>query len=347
MVNQSPEFVRTSTGAAMMLGFKKGFFYRDAVPYCVNLLLDYEGGCFGRCAFCGLARGRDLAASKKGQSFIRVAWPSYSLDEIAKAIPGRPNLVKRICVSMITHARAAKDTAEIVRRLRSATDAPISVLVSPTVIEKSDLEAFKAAGADKIGVAIDACTPALFERLRGHGVKGPHKWERYWECLAEAADVFGRGNIGAHLIAGIGETEEEMARAIQRMRDMGGETHLFSFYPEPGSAMESSGPPAMDAYRRIQIARYLVDKDLARADAFSFGEGGRIESFGIAPAALEAVIASGEPFRTSGCVGRDGTVACNRPFANAPPGPDFRNYPFAPEKEDLERIREQMEGSAS
>lgn len=34
-------------------------------------------------------------------------------------------------------------------------------------------------------------------------------------------------------------------------------------------------------------------------------------------------------------------VACNRPFANSRPGPDLRNYPFAPTPEDVARIREQ------
>ena len=55
-----------------------------------------------------------------------------------------------------------------------------------------------------------------------------------------------------------------------------------------------------------------------------------------------AGIDTGEPFRTSGCIGRDGQGACNRPFGNSPPGPDIRNYPFPPTTEDVARIRSQM-----
>jgi len=40
-------------------------------------------------------------------------------------------------------------------------------------------------------------------------------------------------------MVGMGETEKEMALAIQKVRDMGGRTHLFSFFPEPDSAYES------------------------------------------------------------------------------------------------------------
>jgi len=40
-------------------------------------------------------------------------------------------------------------------------------------------------------------------------------------------------------MVGMGETEKQMVLAIRRVRDMGGRTHLFFFFPEPGSAYES------------------------------------------------------------------------------------------------------------
>jgi biotin synthase len=45
---------------------------------------------------------------------------------------------------------------------------------------------------------------------------------------------------------------------------------------------------------------------------------------------------------TSGCPGRDGKVACNRPYANCLPGPEIRNYPFSPEKEDIQKINVEL-----
>jgi biotin synthase len=155
-------------------------------------------------------------------------------------------------------------------------------------------------------------------------------------------DVFGAGNVGAHFMVGMGETEREMCAAIQRVKDMGGGTHLFSFYPEGNSMMADHPPPRMDTYRRIQLARHLIDQGISRADRFAFDAVDRVKDFGILPEKLERVIDTGEPFRTSGCVGRDGQVACNRPFGNSPPGPDIRNYPFPPTAEDVARIRSQM-----
>jgi biotin synthase len=338
---ESPEYLRMSLAAALTLDFKKGLFYRGAKLYCINLLLTYEDGCIAKCAYCGLNGKREGAYREK--SFIRVSWPTYSLDDIVERIRVRQDRVKRICISMVTRKRAVADTIEVCSRLRESFDVPVSLLIAPTVLKYDDLVAFKKAGADKIGVAIDLATEALFDKYRGKGVGGPHQWNRYWTCLEESLELFGKGNAGPHFMVGMGETEEEMCHAIQRARNLGGSTHLFSFFPEAGSAMEHHPQPPMDQYRRIQLARYLIDEGLSRAERMKWNESGRIVDYGLSAEELERVIDSGEPFRTSGCRGYDGQVACNRPFANSRPGPEMRNYPFPPTPEDVVRIREQMD----
>jgi lipoyl synthase len=337
---ESPDYLRMSLAAAMTLGFKKGLFYRNARLYCINLLLTYASGCAARCAYCGLSKKREGEYSEK--SFIRVAWPTHSLEEIIAAISTRLNKVKRICISQVTNSRSIEDTKRICQRLRESFDVPVSLLISPTIVSRDDLIDFKAAGADKIGVAIDLATAELFDRHRGKGVGGPHKYETYIDTLSQAIALFGERNAGSHFVTGMGETEAEMVAAIQKVQDMGGWTHLFSFYPEAESQLRDHPMPAMDHYRRIQLARYLIDEKMTAADRMRFNTEGQICDFGVAEDRLEAAIDSGEPFRTSGCAGYDGQVACNRPFANSRPGPDMRNYPFAPTEEDVARIREQM-----
>ena len=340
LIQESPEFLRMSLAAAMTLGFRRGLFYRDAKLYCINLLLTYRAGCAARCAYCGLSNRRSGKYGNK--SFIRVTWPTLPLEEVIERISERRNKVKRICISMITHKRAVKDTRDICARLRASFDIPVSLLISPTILTRDNLVEYRDAGADKIGVAIDLATSELFDRYRGKGVGGPHRWERYWECLEESLQVFGEGNAGPHFMVGMGETEKDMCGAMQLARDMGGRTHLFSFYPEPLSAMDNVLPPPMDRYRRIQLARYLIDTRLGDSRRFAYGEDGDILNFGMAGPELDQVIDSGEPFRTSGCEGYDGQVACNRPYANSRPGPDMRNYPFPPNRKDISRIRSQM-----
>ncbi|PKN29101.1 MAG: radical SAM protein [Deltaproteobacteria bacterium HGW-Deltaproteobacteria-21] len=337
---ESPDYVRMSLAAAMTLGFKQGLFYRDARLHCINLLLTYPEGCAAKCAYCGLSGKRPGAYNRK--SFIRVTWPTYSMDEVAERISRRTDRVKRVCISMVTRKRAVGDTRKICARLRSAFDVPVSLLVAPTVLSREDFVEFRKAGADKIGVAIDLATADLFDKYRGSGIGGPHRWERYWQGLSDALSVFGQGNAGSHFMVGMGETEKEMSEAIDRVRGMGGRTHLFSFFPEQDSAMGSHRPPPMAQYRRIQIARFLIDEGLTRVSRFDFDSASRIVDFGVSERELERIIDSGEPFRTSGCTGYDGQVACNRPYANSRPGPGIRNFPFPPDENDLKRIRRQM-----
>jgi len=91
------------------------------------------------------------SGERLGKSFIRVQWPVFPLDGIIEKIAERRQRVKRICISMITRRRAVQDTAAACGRLRSSFDIPVSLLVTPTILAKGDLERFQAAGADKIG----------------------------------------------------------------------------------------------------------------------------------------------------------------------------------------------------
>ena len=337
---ESPEYLRMSLAAAMTLGYKHGLFYRNTRLYCINLLLTYDGGCAARCAYCGLSSKRSGKYHEK--SFIRVTWPTYQTAEIIERISDRQKRVKRICISQVTNKRAIGDTLTICRQLRSSFDIPVSLLISPTIVTQQDLKDFKTAGADKIGVAIDLATPALFDQYRGSGVGGPHHWEVYLNRLAQAIDIFGARNAGSHFVTGMGETEKQMVEIIQKIQDMGGWTHLFSFYPEPGSGMCDHPMPDMDHYRRIQLARYIMDENLSRAERFIYDQNEKIVDFGLGSTELDQVIDSGQPFRTSGCEGYDGEVACNRPFANSRPGPEMRNYPLEANKADILLIRKQL-----
>jgi len=343
---ESPEYVRISTAAAMTLKLVPGNFFRDAKLYCLNLLLNYDKGCVAKCAYCGLQRARQIDDPWSERSFIRVDWPIVSLDKIIEGMASEScTHIERVCVSMVTNGRARKDTLDIVRRLKRMTDT-ISGLISPTVIDKEWLYDLKRAGADKIGVAVDAATPELFEKYRGKGVRGPHWWEKYWQTVEDSVDVFGRFEVGIHLIVGLGETEREIIDTIQKAYDMGALTHLFSFFAEEGSLMQDHLQPPIGQYRRVQLARYLINKGMDRVEEMTFDREGRVTNFGVSEATLDEVANSGLSFMTSGCDGKNMENACNRPFSNCTPYQayvgELRNYPFTPIEEDLQIIRKQL-----
>jgi biotin synthase len=341
--NNSPDYVQTSTAAAMTMKLLPGKFHRGARLNALNLLLTYDDGCKAKCSYCGLAKSRQIEPENK--TFIRVDWPTYSVDEIIDQTNKHGKHLQRVCVSMITHRKALEDMKTVMSKFKAETDLQISGLISPTVIkDKETLKQVKEAGADMVGIAVDAATPKLFEIHRGSGVSGPHKWEHYWQVVKWSTEVFGRGNVGIHLIVGIGESEKDMVATIQRANDLGAKTHLFSFYPEAGSLLKDLNQPSYGHYRRIQLARYIINEGMGSINNMRFNDKNQLTDFGMD---VEDIIKNGEAFMTSGCSGKDGKVACNRPFGNERPSKPIRNFPFLPEDNDIETVKEQLSDYSS
>jgi biotin synthase len=206
-------------------------------------------------------------------------------------------------------------------------------------MKRQDLVAMKDAGAEKVGIAIDLATQELFDRYRGKGVSGPHKWEKYWAIIQAALDIFGHPHVGAHLMVGMGETEEQMVSLMQRLWRMGVMNHLFAFFAEEGSQLGDRPQPRWSTYLRVQLARYLIEEGLSSQEKMAFDEQGHLIDFGIDRDELVKIIDLGTPFMTTGCLGPDGQVACNRPFGNCLPDDKQWNYPYPPNEEELSLIR--------
>jgi lipoyl synthase len=149
----------------------------------------------------------------------------------------------------------------------------------------------------------------------------------------------GRYSVGVHLIMGLGESEEEAVRFMQKCYDLGARVHLFSFYPEKGSLMKDGKQPPLDSYRRMQLARQFIEDNLVTADKMTFKKG-KLVGYGLPDKVVKEQIKKGTAFITSGCPG------CNRPFANETPTQAqqgfLRNYPFAPNKDDIDTIEGQF-----
>jgi biotin synthase-related radical SAM superfamily protein len=344
---RSPEYVQMSTAAAITLGLVAGRMHRTSCTHCLNLLVTYPEGCRANCAYCGLARHREEARDYADRNFIRVDWPTARYEEVIERVKAGSDKgrFERMCISMITHPDSNDDTFMLLEKwTREVPQIPVSILSNPTTLEKDDLIRMRDLGADIFTVALDAVTPEIFERTRGRGVDSPHRYEKYWQAIEWAAEVYGAEKFGAHLICGMGETEREILEVAQKIRDLGGHNHMFAFFPERGSLMEDW--PAVDRgqWRRVQMARFLIDYRGRRVGEMAFDEAGRVVDFGVPKEVLEQEIAAGTPFRTSGCPGKDDEVsACNRPYGDSSPT-DILSFPFAPAKRDLAAIRRQLDG---
>jgi biotin synthase len=345
---RSPEYVQMSTAAAITLGVANGRMYGCSCTRCLNLLLTYPEGCRANCAYCGLARHREAERDYADRNFIRVDWPAVPMDEVVDIVArdGADSPFHRMCISMITHPRSDDDTVAVLKKWTSRIDPdaiPVSILSNPTTMGRQDVRNLRDLGADIFTVAIDAATPELFDRTRGKGVQSPHKWSKYWEVLLDARDIFGPQKFGAHIIVGMGETENDVLQLVQQLVDLGGHSHMFCFFPEDGSLMDHLPATPRDQWRRVQLGRYLIDYRGVRVEQMRFDEQGRVKDFGLAGNELDEVIDAGLAFRTSGCPGKfaEDISACDRPYGDSPPS-DIASYPFPPKKKDLKKIRRQL-----
>lgn len=349
---RSPDYVQMSTAAAITLGLVPGQMHRCSCTRCLNLLLTYPEGCRANCAYCGLARHRESERDYADRNFIRVDWPAVPMGEIvdivARDIAEKPggSPFHRMCISMITHPNSDEDTVTVLKKWTDRIDPsaiPISILSNPTTMTRDDVAKLHEMGSDIFTVALDAATPAIFDRTRGKGVQSPHSWKKYWEIMLDARDIFGPQKFGAHIIVGMGETEHDVLSLVQQLVDLGGHSHMFCFFPEKGSLMDHLPATPRDQWRRVQLGRYLIDYCGARVDHMKFDENGRVVDFGIPKSELDATIDSGIAFRTSGCPGKfaEDISACDRPYGDSPPS-NIASYPFALEDVDIRKVRSQL-----
>ena len=345
---RSPEYVQMSTAAAITLGLVPGAMHRTSCTHCLNLLVTYPEGCRANCAYCGLARHREETRDYADRNFIRVDWPTARYEEVIERMQSKTDKgqFQRMCISMITHPNSDHDTMVLLKKwTASVPHVPVSILSNPTTMKKDDLIALRDAGADIFTVALDAVTPEIFDRTRGKGVDSPHKWDKYWQAIEWAAEIFGPEKFGAHLIGGMGETEKEILEVAQKITDMGGHNHMFGFFPERGSLMEDWEAVPRDQWRRVQLARFIIDYAGGHIKNMLFDDAGRVIDFGVSEDELATLIHSGKPFQTSGCPGKNDeeVSACNRPYGDSSPS-DIRSFPFALNRRDVEIVKRQMAG---
>lgn len=269
--------------------------------------------CSANCAFCPQAR----ESSSSSDRLSRIAWPEYSISEVLAALQ-RVDSFQRFCIQSLNYPGAVDDVESIVNGLRLQTELPVSVSIHP--LDPVQMRRIHKAGVNSIGVAIDACTPHLFDSVKGKSRGSDYRWEKHLRALEDALEVFGEGNVTTHLVIGLGETELEAAKFITSMHKMGVSVGLFAFTSVRGTALENSPSPDISKYRRIQAFRHLLSRGFIDENHISSNSLGELR-MDVDPLLLREVLSSGQAFQTTGCKG------CNRPFYNESPRGPWYNYP--------------------
>lgn len=308
--------VRVSAGTAAALGLSR--VRVAAWPTTAYLMIGEQ--CANNCAFCAQAR---VSQAQTGL-LSRVSWPQFPLSQVEEALATEGGQrLRRVCLQVVGEPGVARRLPRLVAAM-AFTGRAVSLSLHPSQL--GTIPALLEAGADRVAVPLDAATPGLY-----HAVKGGDL-EAGLTALEEAARRF-PGRITTHFIAGLGETEEDLARLWLRLQGWGVTAGLFAFTPVRGTRLAGRLSPPLDYYRRVQLLRWLIAVREVAADQLGFTDGRLAVLRGWGPGeagrqALRAALDGGEAFRTSGC--RD----CNRPYYNERPGQVPYNYPvpLAPEE---------------
>ncbi|MHA1588714.1 MAG: radical SAM protein [Candidatus Thorarchaeota archaeon] len=305
------DLVRLSLGTAVEVGLEEG---ANDPNFTTAFIMTYsENKCSANCAFCPQAQD----SSSSPHMLSRIGWPEYKLDDFIHHLRSGLNF-RRACIQCLNYPAVVDDVEEILAAVKTKVKLPVSICIHPLSLE--EMKRLQQAGAQKIGIAMDACTPELFDKIKGAGRKGPYQWGHHLEAMRQALEVFGPGNVTTHLVVGLGETEEEATEFIIKMYEMGITVGLFAFTAIRGTALEKTSQPALESYRRLQVLRYLVANKLVDREGVSADARGKLELKSDA-AWLRETLSSGEAFRVTGCSG------CNRPYYNERPRGPMYNYP--------------------
>ncbi|NLT72853.1 MAG: radical SAM protein [Chloroflexi bacterium] len=297
---------RLSSGTASVLGLTRA---PTAVPPTTAYVM-LGDRCANDCAFC--AQARSSRASEDALS--RVIWPPITGEQAVAAVTDgfARHTIRRVCLQITGGPEAHLSALSAVQAISSVS--PVPVCVSIAASTQGEIAQLLSAGAERVTLALDAVTPTLFEHVK------KRSWAATWACLQEAANRY-PSHIGTHLIAGLGETEEQLVTLASELFRLQVSVGLFAFTPVRGTRMELNAPPALDRYRRVQAALWLLREGLVQREELRFDDCGTLRSLSMERNALAELLRSGEAFRTRGC------PDCNRPYYNERPSGAHYNYP--------------------
>lgn len=302
----------------------------DTPPTTAYLQIYTEERCRANCLFCAQASGSQAELTH----IARGMYVPADLDAVVARLKMafERGYLARACIQTALYDTWWEDTIYLIERIRSESQIPISLSVFPLSDER--LGTLKKSGVNELVIPLDACTPKLFDKIKGKSTGGPYSWERHLDGIKRGAFVFGK--VGTHLIIGLGETDEDAVKVIDELYRHKVSIALFSYTYVPGAQLlpEKNNVVNIRHYRTVQLARYLVVEGIASYQDMRFSDG-KIIDFGTDKGIILGITEDGTAFQTSGC------PECNRPMANETFSMIY-NFPRKPNSEEIRNIRSDL-----
>ncbi|WP_408955956.1 radical SAM protein [Natroniella sp. ANB-PHB2] len=309
--------IKLSAGTAHLLGMKR--LKTDAPPTTAYLMAGE--GCQNDCSFCAqatsnLANKNDLA---------RIRWQEYQAEDIISNLSqtAEEKDLQRICIQAVDTPKVEKSITDFLDQIQ--VDLP--VCISKSINSLAEVDKLLQLGVDRVNIALDVVAPEKFSEIKGGS------YQKRYQLLEKAAKRF-PDRISTHIIIGFGETEQQVIKLLARLKELKVKLGLFAFTPLRGTKLAKQSRPAIDNYRRIQIANYLIFAHNFDLGEFNFTEG-KLNVIDIEDQKLRELLSTGKAFETVGCSG------CNRPYYNEKPGGVMYNYPRPLTSQEIEKAVEE------
>lgn len=190
------------------------------------------------CQFCSI--GQSLSAGrtverKTPEQLAEVAKAAVELDGVKHMVmtTGTPG----------TSDRGAAILAESVAGVKAAVDLPIQVQCEPPD-DDAWFTRLKDAGADAIGMHLEAVTEPVRQRIMPGKASVPVS--EYMRAFKVAVKVFGRGQVSTYILAGLGDSAEDILKVCEELTAIGVYPFVVPFVPVRGTPMEDHTPPTAE-----------------------------------------------------------------------------------------------------
>jgi radical SAM protein (TIGR04043 family) len=195
------------------------------------------------CQFCAIGQsleaGRTIA-HKTPEQLAEVARMAVLLDGVKHMVltTGTPNVIDR----------GAAVLCDSVFAIKAAIDLPIQVQCEPPR-DPIWFRRLKAAGADSLGMHLEAATQAVRARIMPG--KATVTIARYMDAFAQAVPVFGRGQVSTYILAGLGDTPAEILALCEALIRLGVHPFVVPFVPITGTPLAAHPAPTPAFMRQI------------------------------------------------------------------------------------------------
>ena len=192
--------------------------------------------CRNNCNFCYYRKSNNIERYRK--SYYEILETSKSL------IESGVNLIDlTMGEDMAYHNEDFKTVLDIITEIKNNYDTP--VMISPGVVGTDIIDKFREAGADWYALYQETHNRDLFSQLR---VDQSYDERMNAKIYAKQKGML----IEEGLLAGVGETNEDIAESLMEMGRIGAnQVRVMSFVPQVGSPMEKSPEP--DRIKELKI----------------------------------------------------------------------------------------------